>query len=326
MWYSRLVPGNPVRSTELWSSDGTFGSQQPVATLSPSRAMVMNQAGTFRGHLVFGGESWLGSIGIEPCLLNTPPTMPAPPLLTGAQKGQPYTFTYAQIVTGPATDADGDTVSAPSILPGSFGELKRNGSVITVPSPLLPGDTFEWTPGPDLTGNIAPLAIAVSDPWSPGITPVLIRVATPLDEWMQGHFTPAELADPAIGGINADSDGDGVTNGLEFLFGRHPRNQESEAGTTFSGGPQPSGARRAVFSFIRTATLTPGTVLEIDESADLSYWWTVVQKNTDTPWSAFYPDVTIDEQTQPDGRIKTTITIDEWMSEPRFLRLRMTVP
>lgn len=148
----------------------------------------------------------------------------------------------------------------------------------------------------------------------------------PKSEWMQGHFTPAELADPAIGGINADSDGDGVTNGLEFLFGRHPRNQEAEAGTTFSGGPQPSGARRAVFSFIRTATLTPGTVLEIDESADLSYWWTVVQKNTDNPWNAFHPNATIDEQTQPDGRIKTTITIDEWLSEPRFLRLRMTVP
>ncbi|MBE7498646.1 MAG: hypothetical protein HS117_27215 [Verrucomicrobiaceae bacterium] len=326
VWYSRLVPGNPPRSTELWSSDGTFGTQQPVATLSPYRAMVMNQAGTFRGHLVFGGESWLGSIGIEPCLLNTPPTVPAPPLLTGAQKGQPYTFTYAQIVTGPATDADGDTVSAPSILPSSFGELKRNGSVITVPSPLLPGDTFEWTPGPDLTGNMAPAAIAVSDPWSPGITPVLIRVATPLDEWMQGHFTPAELADPAIGGINADSDGDGVTNGLEFLFGRHPRNQEAEAGTTFSGGPQLSGARRAVFSFIRTATLTPGAVLEIDQSADLSYWWTVVRKDTNNPWNAFYPDVTVDEQTQPDGRIKTTVTIDEWVSEPRFLRLRMTVP
>lgn len=326
VWYSRLVPGNPVRSTELWSSDGTFGTQQPVATLSPNRAMVMNQAGTFRGHLVFGGESWLGSGGIEPCLLNTPPTVPAPPLLTGAQKGQPYTFTYAQIVTGPATDADGDTVSAPSILPGSFGELKRNGSVITVPSPLLPGDTFEWTPGPDLTGNIAPFAIAVSDPWSPGITPVLIRVATPLDEWMQGHFSPAELADPAIGGINADSDGDGVTNGLEFLFGRHPRNHEPEAGTTFSGGQQPTGGRMAVFSFIRTATLAPGTVLEFDESADLNNWWSVAQKDADNPWNALYSNVAVDEQTLPDGRIKTTLTIFELLSDPRFLRLRMTVP
>ncbi len=326
VWYSRLVPGNPVRSTELWSSDGTFGPQQPVATLSHNRAMVMNQAATFRGHLVFGGESSFASGGIEPCLLNTPPTVPAPPLLTGAQKGQPYTFTYAQIVTGPATDADGDTVSPPSILPGSFGELKRNGSVITLPSPLLPGDTFEWTPGPDLTGNLAPAMIMVSDPWFPSLTPVLIRVPTPLDEWMQGHFSPAELADPAIGGINADSDGDGVTNGLEFLFGRHPRNHEPEAGTTFSGGQQPTGGRMAVFSFIRTATLAPGTVLEFDESADLNNWWSVAQKDAANPWNALYSNVAVDEQTLPDGRIKTTLTIFELLSDPRFLRLRMTVP
>jgi hypothetical protein len=43
------------------------------------------------------------------------------------------------------------------------------------------------------------------------------------DDWRGGHFTPEELDDPAIGGDDADPDGDGIPNRLEFALGTDPR-------------------------------------------------------------------------------------------------------
>ena len=47
------------------------------------------------------------------------------------------------------------------------------------------------------------------------------------DAWASGFFTPEQLADPAISGRAADPDGDGLTNGQEFLAGTDPWNANS---------------------------------------------------------------------------------------------------
>ena len=41
--------------------------------------------------------------------------------------------------------------------------------------------------------------------------------------WKQASFTPAEQADPAISGANADPDGDGLSNLMEYAFGLDPK-------------------------------------------------------------------------------------------------------
>ncbi len=46
-------------------------------------------------------------------------------------------------------------------------------------------------------------------------------------DWAALHFTPDELADPAVSGQNADPDGDGLTNWQEFLAGTNPKSAES---------------------------------------------------------------------------------------------------
>lgn len=45
----------------------------------------------------------------------------------------------------------------------------------------------------------------------------------PYEDWRAQYFTAAELADPAISGDDADPDGDGIPNLVEFAFNLNPR-------------------------------------------------------------------------------------------------------
>ena len=47
-----------------------------------------------------------------------------------------------------------------------------------------------------------------------------------MDAWRHGHFSAGELADPATAGDDADPDGDGRSNALEFAMGSDPRVDE----------------------------------------------------------------------------------------------------
>ena len=60
-------------------------------------------------------------------------------------------------------------------------------------------------------------------------TPTLY--ANTYDEWATLYFTPAELTDPLISGRNADPDGDGMTNQLEYALGADPRTPDSASQT-----------------------------------------------------------------------------------------------
>lgn len=50
----------------------------------------------------------------------------------------------------------------------------------------------------------------------------------PVAQWQAAHFTAIELDDPAISGLAADPDGDGMTNLQEFAFGLNPRSGSRE--------------------------------------------------------------------------------------------------
>ncbi len=55
-------------------------------------------------------------------------------------------------------------------------------------------------------------------------------------EFLARHFSAAELGDPALAGPNADPDGDGVANLLEYGFARNPRVAEGLAAVAFVRG------------------------------------------------------------------------------------------
>ncbi len=59
------------------------------------------------------------------------------------------------------------------------------------------------------------------------------------NDYLQDHFTPQEIADPAITGRDSDSDGDGNSTRMEHYFGTHPRNRDDQAQLTPRTGASP---------------------------------------------------------------------------------------
>jgi hypothetical protein len=55
--------------------------------------------------------------------------------------------------------------------------------------------------------------------------------ATPLEIWTESFWTGSDLSNPDISGPNADPDGDGIENLLEFVFNLDPTKKESFPGT-----------------------------------------------------------------------------------------------
>lgn len=311
--------GNPV-ATALWQTDGTAAgtvrARQDITLRRTSRLAM----GNYRNHLVLAGEDTHSPNGLEPALLNFAPVIPTPPLLTGFQRGQPVAFTYAQIVTGPPTDAEGDLLS-PLWLEAQEGTLERNGSPVGSGSTSIePGDTFVWNPPPSLSGTVAGLQLTMSDSWSLSKVPVQMRIDSPLDTWTRGYFTEPELEDPMLSAPDADADGDGVANALEFVFGRHPRTYTPEPPCTPSVAEAQGGGRVVRFTFVRAAALTEGTALVVETSPDLmpGSWQPVATKNQSAPWTG---SATVTETTLPDTRVQVVVELPAPATGQAFMRL-----
>lgn len=85
------------------------------------------------------------------------------------------------------------------------------------------------------------------------------------ETWRNLHFTGPELADDALSGAEADADGDGLSNFLEYALGGLPRDPTS--------APAPQGAMDAgklALQFTRIAD--PDLRYEVEASPDLAGW------------------------------------------------------
>lgn len=307
--------------TDLWRTDGTEAGTVRAVPYLMDREVASVAMGSFRNHLVLGAIGVFHQ-GIEPLILNHTPTVPAPPALTGARRGQIFSFTYDDIMTGAVTDFDGDALT-PLRLMVWEGTLTRNGAAVESSTEISPGDAFTWLPA-SATGVVYPMQVHTSDPWQEGHATVGIRVDTPLDAWAAGHFTEEERADPAISGPEADADGDGVGNALEFVFGRHPRTANPEPPCTPSTGAAQVGGRVVRFTFVRTAVLAEGTVLSVESSPDLmpDSWQSVAAKTENAAWTGA---ATVVETALPDGRVQVVVEMPEPPGGHAFMRLAVAL-
>jgi hypothetical protein len=313
----------------LTSWNGLEANLQDLsAPIDPHEALGEVSMGTYRGRLLLSARpDFVVHSGYEPTLLleNSAPAAPVPLKRTGTRPGQPFTFTYADLLTWGITDADGDPFSLAALgTPGAL--LKVNGSTVSGHLPLNPGDLFEWTPSTGEVGDVPAFQLRASDTWDHTDIPVTIRVETPQEEWTRQHFTPQQLADPLISGPEADADGDGVSNALEFLFGRLPHQGEGERGWSLTSTTPAAGQRRAVFTFNRLAVLPQGTTVLIEQSEDLQFWTPVAEKLQNVAWTFPVTGVSVEEVALLDGRIETRVAVEESSSLNRFLRLRLVLP
>jgi hypothetical protein len=130
-------------------------------------------------------------------------------------------------------------------------------------------------------------------------------IATPLQLWQTTHFTAAQLADPTLGagvwGNQADPDGDGLPNLLEYALGLNPT---SPSGTDVPAAALNPAGTHLQLTFQRARSELTYEVLASSNLTD----WTVIATNP--------------------GQVGDFVTVTDSVSATprRFLRLRVTVP
>ena len=97
-----------------------------------------------------------------------------------------------------------------------------------------------------------------------------IRVFAGRTLWDAVHFTPAELASPAVAGGDADPDDDGFTNDREFLFQTNPRGSSSFP-VLRGGVVDEAGMPRVEFSSSCPLDVAAGFFI-VESSTDLRNW------------------------------------------------------
>lgn len=84
--------------------------------------------------------------------------------------------------------------------------------------------------------------------------------------FLNAHFTPAEISAGLITAPNADADGDGQVNLLEFALGTDPRIASADGPTMVKEGAV------SVFRFTRPTGGAVGVTYVVERSSDLSVW------------------------------------------------------
>jgi F5/8 type C domain len=87
-------------------------------------------------------------------------------------------------------------------------------------------------------------------------------------DWSIQHFTDEQLANPSVGGIHGDADGDGIPNMLEFVTGSDPLAADASLPAI-----QPVGIVGGAYRFrFRERPNLGGVTRQFQSSADLNSW------------------------------------------------------
>ena len=164
------------------------------------------------------------------------------------------TFTVNYAISGTATPGTDYTA-----LPGS----------ITIPAGILATNIYVRPLGNNLTTNQVTVTLTLSASASYGLTnpanATAVIMDRPINNWLRGNFTTAELGNPLVSGDAANPDGDGLPNLLEYALGLSPKSADGNPLTpTVTGG---------VFSMSYPQSKSAVDVaLTVEWSPDLKTW------------------------------------------------------
>jgi hypothetical protein len=143
--------------------------------------------------------------------------------------------------------------------------------------------------------------------------------------WAAHHFTPEQVADPLLGGPNADPDADGLQNALEHVLDSPPLTGRQTSLLNLSSTPYESG-RLVEISFVYPASLPKDASLIIESSPSLgplAVWMAYASRTSGQYWTA----PVWEELNGNQGDLKVNVTFDYPMATPKmFLRLRAVSP
>lgn len=152
-----------------------------------------------------------------------PPAISSHPPSVSINKGDTATLNVVATGTGPFSyqwyrGLSGDTSD---LIAGAVGA--------SFTTPALTDTTSYW---------VRVTNAASSADSNTAVVTVSATVPDPFTAWQNDHFTPAQLANPAISGPAADPDGDGIPNDHEYIFGSLPFAADSpfKPAVTSNGG------------------------------------------------------------------------------------------
>jgi hypothetical protein len=107
------------------------------------------------------------------------------------------------------------------------------------------------------------------------------------NQWVSDHFTEQEIGNPAIVGQDADPDGDGLANLIEYAFGTEPREGSSDRDLTriTPEVAQVAGERRLRLRFTLPEFIPTDLVYQIEVSDDLDEWTVVAEQTGVAGWA-----------------------------------------
>ncbi len=168
----------------------------------------------------------------------------------------------------------------------------------TFVSGILSDQTF-WTPLAQTLDGISP---------SRWLTHDLFPATLSYDAWRASHFSEGELANSTLSGDEADPDGDGVPNLLEYASGTDPR--ALSAAAQLSARAQRLGDQTEWLLTYHRLLLAHEVDYSVETSDDLQSW-TAFTGEADEP------------ALNLDGTVATQIRVDP-ATNARFFRLRVT--
>jgi len=140
----------------------------------------------------------------------------------------------------------------------------------------------------------------------------LFQATMSYEAWQARHFTPGELSQADVSGDNADPDGDGLSNLVEYAQGLDPRSPDRESWLQVRQVVAGDQARFALE--YRARPLVHAVRYEVEVSPDLKTWNPFVAETT--------------EELDADGMVRTTLTdaasAAELAPSSRFFRVTVS--